>query len=198
MADQPAPRARPSIEERAARRQALQRSERDRYANLVRALQAGREIPLRPRRGERLQWHPVAWLLLRLAAVGVVAYLLASFAHGIWRENRVETWAGPTAEVTSGQRLAGCAAANQQQHSYLPTWVRYGGRVYVLTERQRPLVGQGLPGQTRQIETGYSLERLRILVPRETADPAAPPYILVIQTGSFAAAIFDHAPECTA
>jgi hypothetical protein len=196
LADESTPRDRPSIEERAARRQALQRSERDRYSNLVRALQAGREVPLRDIRRDRAQWHPVAWLLVRLAIVGVAVYLLASFAHGVWREQRVDTWAGPTADVTSGQRLAGCDAANVQSHSYLPTWVRYGGRVYVLTPRMRPLVGQGLPGQTRQIETGYSHERLRILIPTEVDDPAAPSRILVVQTGSPAAAVYPHAPEC--
>lgn len=198
MTEQPAPRTRPSIAERAARREALQRSERDRYSNLVRALQAGREVPIRPRRSERLQWHPVAWLLVRLAILGVIVYIVASIGLAFWREGRVETWSGPTAAVTSGQRLAGCPQANTQQHGYLPTWIRYGDRTYVLTPRQQPLVGQGLPDQTRQIETGYTLERLRILVPREGVDPAAPSHILVVQAGSFAAAIFEHAPECDA
>ena len=196
MTDQPAPRPRPSIAERAARREQLQRSERDRYSNLVRALQAGREIPFRPGRGEKLQWHPIARVLVVLAIVGVIAYFVGTVGNNIWRDMRVDTWAGPDATVTSGQRLEGCAEANRQSHAYLPTWVRFGDRVYVLTERQRPLVGRGMPGETRQIETGYSLERLRILIPSEVLDPAAPSHILVIQAGSFAAAIFDHAPDC--
>ena len=196
MTDQPAPRPRPSIAERAARREALQRSERDRYANLVRALQAGREIPFRPRRRERLEWHPIARVLVVLAVAGVIAYFVGAIANDIWRNMRVDTWSGPDATVTSGQRLEGCAAANSQQHAYMPTWVRFDGRVYVLTPRQRPLLGQGMPGETRQIETGYSHERLRILIPSEVLDPAAPSHILVVQAGSFAAAIFNHAPEC--
>lgn len=196
MTGQPGPRPRPSIAERAARREALQRSERDRYANLVRALQAGRELPIRPRRPERLRWHPIAWLLLRLAGLVVVVYLLGSVAQSVWRNMRVDTWAGPDASVSSGQRLEGCAAANAQSHTYLPTWLRYGGRVYVMTPRQRPLVGQGLPGGTRQIETGYTLERLRMLIPSEGVDPAAPSHVLIVQAGSFVAAIFQHAPEC--
>jgi hypothetical protein len=197
MTDQPESRPRPSISERAARREALQRSERDRYANLVRALQAGREIPLRPGRGERLQWHPIARVLVLLAIVGVIGYAVATVANNVWREMRVDVWAGPDGNVTSGQRLAGCVPANSQRHAYLPTWVRYGGRVYVLTERQRPLVGQGMPDQTRQIETGYTLERLRILVETELPAGEPPSRILLIQAGSFAAAIFDHTPECS-
>jgi Na+-transporting methylmalonyl-CoA/oxaloacetate decarboxylase gamma subunit len=197
MTDQPAPRPRPSISERAARREALQRSERDRYANLVRALQAGREIPFRPGRGERLEWHPIARVLVVLAIIAVVAYAVGSVVNNVWREMRVDTWGGPDATVTSGQRLAGCAAANSQQHAYLPTWVRYGDRVFVLTPRQRPLLGQGRPNQTDQIETGYSLERLRILLPEQLRADEPPSYILIVQAGSSAAAIFQHEPACT-
>jgi hypothetical protein len=199
MSEPEAYRPRPSIAERAARRQALQRSERDRYSNLVRALQAGREVPLRPRTGERLRWHPVAWLLLRIALVGALVYGAAVLAHRFWREQAVDTWAGPDATVTSGQRLAGCAPANAQYHADLPTWVRYGNQTYVLTERQRPLVGAGMPGETRQIETGYSLDRLRILIPTELPpDQRDPPSrILLVAAGSYAAAIFQHTPECS-
>ncbi len=196
MSEGPASRDRPSIAERAARRQALQRNERDRYSNLVRALQAGREIPLRPRRGERLQWHPIAWLLIRLAVVGVVIYFVASFGLNFWRDQQVNTWAGPDTTVTSGQRLAGCATANAQSHEYLPTWVRFAGQVYVLTPRQRPLLGQGMPNETGHIETGYSLERLRIMIPSEPPQDDPPGQILVVQAGSVAAAIFLHEPAC--
>ncbi|HSH21168.1 MAG TPA: hypothetical protein VK992_00945 [Candidatus Caenarcaniphilales bacterium] len=196
MTDQPAPRERPSIAERAARRQALQRSERDRYANLVRALQAGRELPLRPGRAERLQWHPVAWLLLRLAILVVLLYAVAWVALGVWRDMTVDTWTGSDGTVTSGQRLAGCTRANAQNHAYFPTWIRFDDRVYVLSSRERPLLGQGMPGETRQIETGYALERLRILIPVELPAGEPPSRILVATAGAPTAAIFDHAEEC--
>lgn len=189
-------RDRPSIAERAARRQELQRSERDRYANLVRALQAGREIPLRPRRGERLEWHPVAWLLVRLALLGVLVYAVVSVSYNFWRNQQVDAWTGPDASVTSGQRLAGCGPANSQGHEYLPTWVRFHDRVYVLTPRQQPLRGGGLPNETGHIETGYSLERLRIMIPSQLPSDEPAPYIYVVQSGSLAAAIYNFEPTC--
>ena len=196
MTEEPATRGRPSIAERAARREALQRSERDRYSNLVRALQAGRELPLGTARGERMKWHPIAWTLVRLAILAVIVYAVGSVGYNFWRQQHVYAWAGPTADVTSGQRLAGCAAANGQDHGYLPTWVRHGDRTYVLTPRQRPLVNEGRVGETRQIETGYTLERFRVLIPAEVLDPAAPTHILLVQSPSFVAAIYQHAPEC--
>jgi hypothetical protein len=59
-------RARPSIAERAARRDEMQSPGRDRYASLLRSLQAGHELPIH-RHGGRLaiDWNPVLWTLPR-------------------------------------------------------------------------------------------------------------------------------------
>jgi hypothetical protein len=55
--DHAPPRA--SVEERAQRRERLQAG-RDRYAALLRSLQAGREVQLvRPGARIRVEWHPI-------------------------------------------------------------------------------------------------------------------------------------------
>jgi hypothetical protein len=130
---------RPSVAERAARRaQVPQGDGTGRYLSLLRTLR-GEDAPIQLRRKERLQWHPVAWLLLRWAAVVVVAYVLLTSAITGWRNARVDVWSGPDSSVTSGQRLAGCPVVNAIDDPTFPSWVRFEGRTFRYTGSIRPV-----------------------------------------------------------
>ena len=88
----------------------MEASGRDRYDALLRHLQAGREIPVQPRQRTPLglDIHPSAGKVV-LGAVVILVLWFAAIAVTDWlRYDRVDTWAGPDATVTSGLRLAGC------------------------------------------------------------------------------------------
>ncbi len=179
MTDPPDTRSRPSIAERAARRERLERDDRDRYSSLVRALQAGREVPVGRTRSLRMEWHPIAWSLLRLALVLAALYVIGLVGWNWWRDQQVDTWKGPDASVQSGQRLEGCLAANVQGDDLFPTWVRFDGTVYVRSERVRVLRGESMPGQTQYLESGYGLDRLRILLLEPVAEGDTPQELII-------------------
>ncbi len=179
MTDPPDTRSRPSIAERAARRDRLERDDRDRYSSLVRALQAGREVPVGRTRSLRMEWHPIAWSLLRLALVLAALYVIGLVGWNWWRDQQVDTWKGPDASVQSGQRLEGCLAANVQGDDLFPTWVRFDGTVYVRSERVRVLRGESMPGQTQYLESGYGLDRLRILLLEPVAEGDTPQELII-------------------
>ena len=197
MADPPESRSRPSIAERAARRERLEHEGRDRYSSLVRALQAGREVPLGGTREMPMAWHPVVWTLLRLAIVAVGLYVISLVGWNWWRDQQVDTWSGPDAGVQSGQRLESCLAANAQRDDLVPTWVRFDGTVYVLTPRLTPIAGGGQPGQTQYVESGYSQERLRLVLrePAVTGEP--PPELILVSPPSRGGRIYEPDPTCT-
>ena len=197
MTDSPDSRSRPSIAERAARRERLERDGRDRYGSLVRALQAGREVPLGRTRETPFQWHPVAWMLVRLALVMAALYVIGLGGWNWWRDQQVDTWSGPDATVQSGQRLEGCLTANAQRDDLLPTWIRFAGTVYVRSPRVRPVRGEGQPGATQYVESGYSQDRVRILLYEPpVAGEQAQELILVIPPAR-GGAIFKPDPTCT-
>jgi hypothetical protein len=132
-------RRRTSIEERAERRSRMERTGGDRYSNLLHALRAGREVRPTPMVRDRLEWNPIARKLIIAVLVGVALYAIASAGYRFWRQQNVDTWTGPDASVTSGQQLAGCAAAEARDYDPVyPVWVRYGGAVFVGTGFGRP------------------------------------------------------------
>jgi len=196
MTDSESSRGRPSIAERAERRERMDAGGRDRYSTLVRTLQAGRDVPLGRVRETRFEWNPIFWTLVKLALVLVAAYFITLFAYNWWRDQRVDTWTGPDAAVQSGQRLAGCDAANRQHDDLFPTWVRFQGVVYVLTDRRRPVIGNSEPGRTQFVETGYSQERIRILLPAAPVAGQPPDDLLLVVPPAFAGRIFDADPSC--
>jgi hypothetical protein len=154
---------RPSIAERAAKREAMARGT-DRYQSLVRALRAGREIQLeRRRRGEfhlDLDWNPVAGKLLVLVLVVALACMGLRIGSDWLRRDRVDTWAGPDATVTSGQEIASCVdAALVETDNIYPSWVRWQGRNLLRTDRVRPGAIDGV----RYIDSGYSLGDMRLV-----------------------------------
>jgi hypothetical protein len=171
-----ASRRRPSIDERAERRERVESGGADRYASLVRALRAGQEVPLRERRGTGLEWHPIASKLLLVAFVAVVAYFSITTAYNAWRDARVETWAGPDASVQSGQRLANCPPANALHDDVFPTWIRYQGAVFISTGAIRPV---GTTPTVSYPSTPYSLGNLRLQTIANTPDGRAGKVILL-------------------
>lgn len=189
--------SRPSIAERAEKRERMDRSGRDRYSSLVRALQAGREVPLGRTPDTRLEWHPVAWKIVKLALVLAAAYMIGVYAYTWWRERQVDTWAGPPGmTVQSGQLLNGCAAVEGRQHETLPSWVRYDGDVYVRTAAQWPISNRSLPDQTGLIESGYTLGGLRILlIEAPGADPESKRLVITSPPASAGGYYVAH-PEC--
>ncbi len=186
-----------SIEERALRRERINAGDRDRYAALLETLREGRETSARQGARERLEWHPVAWLLVRVSVLLLIAYVVVINLNTMWREASVDTWTGPDDAVQSGQRLAGCSDANAQHDDLLPTWVRYRGTVYVMTDRRRPAGGAGQPGQTGYPESGYSLGIVRILLLEDVPPHIPPPELLLITPGSYAATIYMPDPDCS-
>jgi hypothetical protein len=82
---------RPSIAARAERRERLIADpRRDRYAALVRALQAGRELPVEGGRRAGFVGHPMSGVVVRVAVAAVaalaLAYALALGVHPLWRD----------------------------------------------------------------------------------------------------------------
>jgi hypothetical protein len=163
----PSHHERPTIAERAAKRDQLYAGGRDRYGALLRSLQAGHELPIH-RRGGRLSldWHPVLWTLLKVAVVVAFAYLAIRAGTEWWRESRVDTWTGPTATVQSGVRLAGCPVVDAIRVEGFPSWVTFEGSVYRYTGLKRPYIGPETPGYTA---TDYENGAMRLVLMENTS-----------------------------
>lgn len=193
-------RQRMSIEERAARREKLVAG-RDRFGALLRTLQAGQEIRLRPRGRRWLDslrdwnWHPVGWVMVRIILVVVVLAVAVKIGGDFLRQTRVDTWGGPDATVTSGQQLSGCAAvaAVTAVEDY-PNWVRFGGATYVRTDAIRPGVVDGPDGGYKS--TGYTLGNLILATIENTPDGRARDIVMVYSNGAMAGYVYQRAPGC--
>ena len=188
-------RARPSISERAARRDEMQAHGRDRYSALMRSLQAGHELPI-SRRGGRItvEWNPILWTLLKIAVVVVGAYFIFRVGTQWWRENNVATWSGPDATVQSGVRLADCPVIDRIRVDDFPSWVTCGGAVYRHTGLKRPYVGPETTGFT---QTPYESGILRLVLIDNTPDGQARDTILVWSEGALAGIMYDKTPDCS-
>lgn len=188
-------RGRPSIAERAARRDELQATGRDRYGALLRSLQAGHELPIR-RRGGRItvNWHPVLWTLVRLAVVVVLAYAAIRLGTQWWRENHVDTWSGPDAAVQSGVRLSSCPIADSIRVDEFPSWVRWNGVVYRYIGLRTPYVGPETVGYT---QTPYANGSMHLVTIENTPDGQARTVVLLWDEGAIAGVQYLKTPECS-
>ena len=186
---------RPSIEERAARRDRIEAAPGDRYRNLLRALRAGREVPLD--RDSRMEWgwHPILWKLLAVIAAGVVLYAGLRIGGDWLRQQRVDTWSGPDAAVQSGQQLATCPGVSAYDDDVFPNWVRIGTRVYTLSDAIRPVPRPGV-GETTYAESGYSLGSLRLLYDDATPQGLERGYVLVYGPPALAARVYRAVAGC--
>ncbi len=189
-------RHRLSIEERAARREAISRAGRDRWAALVRSLQAGRELPVgRPAgRGVRFSIHPVFWTMAKVVALVLAVYAIAIGAETWIRDRAVDTWAGPDVAVTSGLTLAGCPDASAIRDPVFPSWLKVGDAVYLLTDRRRPFVGIGSTAGFS--DSGYRSGPLHLLWIDDTAAGRARDDLFVWQEAAIAGVTYVRAPAC--
>jgi Zn ribbon nucleic-acid-binding protein len=186
---------RPTIAERAARRDQMQAAGRDRYSALLRSLQAGRELPISRRAGRiTVDWHPVLWTLLRVAVVVVIAYVGLRAGLQWWRENNVETWSGPDAGVQSGVRLADCPVVDRIRVDEFPSWVSYQGSVYRFTGLKRPYVGPQTEGYTM---TPYVNGLLHLVLIENTPAGLARDTVLVWTETASAGVDYARAADCS-
>ena len=169
-------------------------SGRDRFASLVRALQAGRELPVGRVRGIRYEWHPIAWRLVRLAIVVVAVWAVARVGANVVRDNTTDTWTGPDASVQSGQRLIDCPTVNVLHDEAYPTWVRFGGVVYRLAGARRPVAAPTPENGYRQ--TGYTLGPLMLLTIENTPAGLARDTLLIYDGRSLAGELYLREPDC--
>ena len=184
-----------SVSERAAQRERMQRTGRNRYANLLHTLQAGQELAWQPRSGgHRLTWHPIAGKLIRAAAVVGLLYGSVTAALGIWRDGRVDTWSGPDGLVTSGQRLANCPQVGLVRDDLFPCWIRFDGAVYALTASNRPM---GFKADPDFPWTGYRLDQMALYRTLNTPDGVAGRIVLVKLDPSPVGRVYRQAPDCT-
>ena len=173
----------------------MQNAGRDRYSSLVRTLQAGQELPWQPiRRGRRLVWHPVAGTLLRAILIGILLYLAVTAALGLWREGRVDAWSGPDASVTSGQRLADCPLVGSVRDDVFPSWIRFDGKVYRLTDTIRPM---GFAADPDFPATGYSLGSMALFRALNTPEGQSGTIVLVKLETSAVGRVFRATPDCS-
>lgn len=188
-------RPRPSIAERAAKRDQMAAGGRDRYAALLRSLQAGHELPIY-RRGGRLaiDWHPVLWTLIKVAIVVAVGYFVIRAGTQWWRESNVDTWAGPTAGVQSGVRLEGCPIVDAIRVDDFPSWIAFEGSVYRYTGWKRPYTGPGTIGYS---ETGYTNGSMHLITIENTPDGVARDTILVWLDDALAGIEYARTPDCS-
>jgi hypothetical protein len=186
---------RPSIAQRAARRDEMQAHGRDRYATLLRSLQAGHELPVH-RRGGRLsvERHPILWTLVKVAAVVIVAYVAVRVGTQWLREGRVVTWDGPDATVQSGVRLADCPIADRIRVEDFPSWVLFEGSIYRYTGDKRPYLGPETPGFT---QTPYTSGAMRLALIENTPDGQARDTILIWLQDALAGIEYARVPECS-
>ncbi len=187
---------RPSIAERAARRDQVEAVPGDRYRNLLRALRAsGGGVTSERDTYEQQGWHPVLWKLLALVAAVLVLYGVARFGGDFWRQHRVDTWSGPNASVQSGQTLDTCPAVVDVHDDVFPNWVRVGSTVYVISDAIRPVPDPAV-GKTTYTEAGFSMGSLRLLYDEDTPAGKSRGYVLVYAPPASAARVYDVAQGC--
>jgi hypothetical protein len=184
-----------SVSERAEQRERMRRIGRDRYSSLLHTLHAGQELPWQPRREvHRLAWHPIAWTLLRAAIVVVLSWVAVTTGLALWRDVRVDTWSGPDASVTSGQRLEDCPLAGRVTDEIFPNWIRYGGKVYLLTDLIRPM---GLEPDADFPSTGYSKDAMTLYRIVNTPDGQEGRIVAVKLETSAVGRVYRLASDCT-
>lgn len=173
----------------------MQAGGRDRHEGLLRALRAGQEIPLETTSRKRgVEWHPIAGTLVRAALVVALVYLAVVLGARLLRDTRVDAWTGPDDSVRSGQRLDGCAPVDWIDDDSFPSWIRFDGKIYRLTDTLRPMGSEPDPDFPA---TGYSLGPMTLYRVTNTPDGAEGRIVLVRLERSPAGRIFRLTPECT-
>lgn len=190
--------SRPSIDDRAARREEIASSDRDRYDSLLRHLQAGREMPLEPRqrwRAPHVDIHRYGPRLLAVAVVVAFIWVGAIVVTDRLRAGRVETWSGPDATVQSGVELAGCTFPVSPTDRSFPVWIRFGGQLYRWGDLTIPIIDEEIP--SIYAPTGYTLGNLSLMTVENTPAGKARERVIVRIGGAQGAAVYLVMPDCT-
>jgi hypothetical protein len=165
MSDSPLtepPTERLSISERAAKRERIVNSGRDRYGSLC--------APCRPATSPVGTAKATASRCTRSSASSSwrssSSSSLVRLARGVtvWRDNTTDTWSGPDRSVQSGQRLDGCPPVNILHDDAFPTWIRFQGAIFALANSRRPVAA--VTAENGWVATGYendSRQLLRVL-----------------------------------
>jgi hypothetical protein len=189
---------RPSIDERRARRAELDAAGRDRYESLLRHLQAGRELPITPRRSRRflggIEIHPVARRILAVSAIVVALILGAMLVTSRIRADQVDTWSGPDASVQSGINLEGCDLSGYDDNGVFPGWIRFGGAIYRWADLSAP-ISTGSIG-TRYQATDDRLGDLRLFRIVSSGSTPDAERILVRNGDADAGGVYLLVPSC--
>jgi hypothetical protein len=188
------PTERLSISERAAKRERMANSGRDRYGSLLRTLQAGHELPVGTAKRERFEVHPIfGKLILALIAI-VVAWFVLRAGVTIWRDNTTDTWSGPDRSVQSGQRLDGCQPVNILHDDGFPTWIRFQGAIFGMANARRPVAA--VTAENGYQATGYENDSrllLRMLDPKGVVQDDV---LLVFDPRANTGEMYRLLPEC--
>jgi hypothetical protein len=183
------PPARPAIDERAARRAALEARGADRYDALLRHLQAGHELPVvRAKRSFGVDIHPSFGRLILVALLVAAAWLGAIAVTDWLRQGRVDTWTGPDASVQSGLRLDGCPDIVFRENVYFPSWVRFEGKLFRWADSLTPIGPNSVP--TSFEETGYVNGDLRLYRVHNNPEGRAGNQVMIRQGDAPAGAIY--------
>ncbi len=105
----------------------------------------------------------------------------------------MDTWAGPDAAVTSGQKLEGCPAAADFRDPIFPAWVRFEGAVYGGTPAIRPV---GSNRDNAYPVTGYRLGSISLLRVANTPEGQAGGMILLKLDSSLTGQVYVRLPDC--
>jgi hypothetical protein len=172
----------------------------DRFDRLLEHLLAGRPMPVAPRStlGDALALvNANLWRVLGLALAVAIAWLAISTASMWYRAQKVDTWTGPDTSVQSGQQLAGCAALNAvAQDLDFPNWVRYGGRVYLITGDTRPIIDSEVGTGNSFGPTPYRDGDLELYVINATPQGLARETILLRSHGQLAGELYQYDATC--
>ena len=115
-----------------------------------------------PGRSAPIEWNPIGWTLIKLAAVVLVAWFGVSVVTGWIRDNRTDTWSGPDQSVQSGEKLADCSEVELVRDEAFPSWIRYKGAIYRLTTSTWPFIGPGIT--TGYHDSGYALGPMHLIL----------------------------------
>ncbi|MBA3875664.1 MAG: hypothetical protein C0498_01785 [Anaerolinea sp.] len=125
--------------------------------------------------------------------LAVLLYIVVTAGLNLWRDYRVDTWSGPDASVSSGQRLPDCPIVLDFRDPIFPAWVRFEGSIYRGTQAIRPI---GSNRDNAYPDTGYRLGPLRLMRAANTPEGRAGEMIVLKLDTSLTGQVYIRTPEC--
>ena len=94
----------------------------------------------------------------------------------------------------SGQRLDGCAPANILHDDAFPTWIRFGGSVYVMANARRPVAEVSLENGYQA--TGYTNDSRLLLHMFDAAGALRDDVVLIYDPRADVGELYRLQPDC--